>query len=225
MPRSSAPEHASTPIVQPSTIMARVRKDLALERRASGVVAASGAVSRSVTIGLISNLGATLSHLELEREFAVNFWAIWATHTPGSGWDPGGFRGDSGLDQITLGSSRDHLCASAGERRCTVRAMKAAAGMEATLGRVSLRMARSLELSEVLGENHARSRARSRGRDGEDLARPGGGARLPRVSPRAPGLSERLDGSHGKVPIGALKNRSDRGDPHARVQEQRRPPR
>jgi transcriptional regulator with GAF, ATPase, and Fis domain len=82
--------------------------------------------------------------------------------------------------------------------------MAPAAGIEATLGRVTLRMASSLDLGEVLGEI-------TRG-----LARDLGAAlaRIWLIEPEDPktlrlaasaGLSERLDGSRGRVPIGALK--------------------
>ncbi|MBX3204504.1 MAG: sigma 54-interacting transcriptional regulator [Labilithrix sp.] len=82
--------------------------------------------------------------------------------------------------------------------------MKAAAGLEATLGRVGLRMARSLDLNDVLGEI-----TRGLVRDLEAAM-----ARIWLVRPDDPGvlrlaasagLSERLDGSHAKVPIGSLK--------------------
>jgi transcriptional regulator with GAF, ATPase, and Fis domain len=82
--------------------------------------------------------------------------------------------------------------------------MKPSAGLEATLGRVSLRMASSLELSDVLGEI-----TRGLVRDLEAAM-----ARIWLVRKEEPewlslvasaGLSERLDGSHARVRIGSLK--------------------
>jgi Nif-specific regulatory protein len=76
--------------------------------------------------------------------------------------------------------------------------------LEATLGRVSLRMARSLDLNDVLGEI-----TRGLVRD-LDAAM----GRIWLVSPEEPdqlrlvasaGLSERLDGSYARVPIGSRK--------------------
>jgi GAF domain-containing protein len=82
--------------------------------------------------------------------------------------------------------------------------MRAAASLEATLGRVSLRMASSLDLAEVLAEI-------TRGLVGDlDAAM----ARIWLTGPDEPGilrlaasagLSERLDGSRSRVPIGSLK--------------------
>ncbi|MBX3210836.1 MAG: sigma 54-interacting transcriptional regulator [Labilithrix sp.] len=82
--------------------------------------------------------------------------------------------------------------------------MKAAAGLEATLGRVGLRMARSLELRDVLDEI-----TRGLVRDLEAAM-----ARIWLIRPEEPGvlhlvasagLSERLDGSHARIPFGSLK--------------------
>ncbi|HVJ89115.1 MAG TPA: GAF domain-containing protein, partial [Labilithrix sp.] len=82
--------------------------------------------------------------------------------------------------------------------------MEAAAGLEATLAKVSLRMTGSLELDAVLGEI-------SRGLV-DDLG--AAMARIWLVRAAEPGtlnlvasagLSERVDGSHARVAIGALK--------------------
>ncbi|MCW5835857.1 MAG: sigma 54-interacting transcriptional regulator, partial [Labilithrix sp.] len=82
--------------------------------------------------------------------------------------------------------------------------MKAAAGLEATLGRVGLRMARSLDLNDVLGEI-----TRGLVRDLEAAM-----ARIWLVRAEEPGvlrlvasagLSDRLDGSYARIPIGSLK--------------------
>ena len=82
--------------------------------------------------------------------------------------------------------------------------MTAAAGLEATLGRVSLRMASSLEPSEVLAEitrglvfdfGAAMARIWLTGHDEPDILRLVASA----------GLSERLDGTRSRVPIGTLK--------------------
>jgi len=82
--------------------------------------------------------------------------------------------------------------------------MGTAAGLEATLGRVSLRMASSLDLAEVLAEitrglvqelDLALARIWLSGTDEPDILRLAASA----------GLSKRLDGSRSRVPIGALK--------------------
>ncbi|AKU98547.1 Response regulator of zinc sigma-54-dependent two-component system [Labilithrix luteola] len=82
--------------------------------------------------------------------------------------------------------------------------MKDMAGLDATLGRVSLRMASTLELDGVLDEI-----TRGLGRDLDAalarvwLVRKGEPRYLELVA--SAGLSERLDGSHSRVPVGELK--------------------
>jgi transcriptional regulator with GAF, ATPase, and Fis domain len=82
--------------------------------------------------------------------------------------------------------------------------MRAAAGLETTLGRISLRMTSSLDPNEVLGEI-----TRGLVRDLEAAM-----ARIWLVRPEEPGflrlvasagLSEQLDGSHARVAIGSQK--------------------
>src|SRR5690348_14601007 len=82
--------------------------------------------------------------------------------------------------------------------------MSAGAGLEATLGRVSLRMTSSLELAEVLDEI-------TRGLV-EDLD--AALARIWLLRPEEPdvlrlaasaGLSKRVDGTRSRVPVGSLK--------------------
>ena len=82
--------------------------------------------------------------------------------------------------------------------------MKDVASLDATLGRVSLQMASTLDLDEVLGEI-----TRGLVRDLEAamarvwLIRKGDPHYLQLVA--SAGLSERLDGSHGRVPVGEQK--------------------
>ena len=82
--------------------------------------------------------------------------------------------------------------------------MKDVASLDATLGRVSLQMASTLDLDEVLGEI-----TRGLVRDLEAamarvwLIRKGDPQYLHLVA--SAGLSERLDGSHGRVPVGEQK--------------------
>lgn len=87
-------------------------------------------------------------------------------------------------------------------------AMNSAVGLEATLGRVSLRMASTLDLDDVLGEI---TRGLVRDLDASLariwLVRPAGeGDDGPNLQLAASaGLSERLDGTRSRVPFGALK--------------------
>jgi Nif-specific regulatory protein len=82
--------------------------------------------------------------------------------------------------------------------------MKDVASLDATLGRVSLQMASTLDLDEVLGEI---TRGLVRDLDGAMarvwLVRKGEPRYLQLVA--SAGLSERLDGSRSRVPVGELK--------------------